>query len=353
LVLIQSRLGTLVALSGNAFPQAMVLATVRTVPDRGSPIGRQAGQADLDWVNVPTIDVLIPTRNRPTLAIRAVLSVVEQSVRARVVVVDDCSDEASYAQLARQVAELDEVSLLRSTERLGPALARQFALEHSSAEWVATLDSDDEWLPGKLEKQMERLEQTGADVALCWFAWVRPDGSVRVTRRPVGEGRVSPTLTNNIDTPLARRAVIERIGAYRGDASSPLHCDEHTDFMIRLLGSATVTVVPEVLVHCHDHDGARASDDVSRQVDSMRSIVTARRHLFTGFEDDLSELEARFAARLLASGAKRKGVAELSSAIRAASWPRRWSLAKQYAPFTAKSLLRRSGSSTVESATGA
>ncbi|MEI7548295.1 MAG: glycosyltransferase family 2 protein [Actinomycetota bacterium] len=287
-----------------------------------------------------TIDVIIPTRNRPMLTQRALRSVLDQShTDVTVHVVDDGSDAGSYAELREAIAALPRVNLIRNEMSLGPALARQVGFDAGVAEWVATLDSDDEWLPTKLTQQLALADATHADLVLCWFAWVREDGSTRVVRKPDGRGRVSPSLTNNIDIPLARRALVQGCGAFRGDDASPHHCDEHVDFMMRLLSQAEVAVVPEVLVHCHDHAGDRASDDIGANVESYQRLIDARAPLFADFPDDLATLHARLGARMLAAGQRREGLRQMRGAFTTATWPRRAHLVREFGPFTIKRMV--------------
>lgn len=287
------------------------------------------------------VDVLIPTRSRPGLTARAIRSALAQTgAEVTVYVADDASESAAFAELENGFHDEPRVVLLRSEEQLGPAGARQMAFEAGAAEWVATLDSDDEWLPEKLQAQLGKARESGADVVICWFAWIRPDGSERIVRRPTGEGRVSPGLTNNIDVPLARRALVDAVGGFVGDEWTPRFCDEHLDFMIRLLSAAQVATVSQVLVHCHDHLSARASDGVSVQVESLGQVVAHRGHLFEGFPDDLAGLHARYSARLLAARHRREGVRQLLTAFQLAGWKTRLNLLREFGPFTVKQLVR-------------
>lgn len=281
--------------------------------------------------------MLIPTRDRPELTARAVRSVLGQTHEdLHLFVVDDGSTPANGDRLAADLAGESRATLIRNVTAEGPALARQRALEAGDAAWVAILDSDDEWHPTKLARQIDRAATTGADVVLCWFQWVRPDGTARVVRRPAGEGRVSPGLTNNIDVPLASRALVEAVGGFRGDASTPLRCDEHLDFMVRLLAAANVSTVPEVLVSCHDHAEARASDRAAVSVDTLAAVLRSRAGLFVDHPDDLAGLRARYSARLLAVGRRRDGLRELGRALAEAGWPTRRSLLREFGPHALK-----------------
>ena len=102
----------------------------------------------------PSISVIIPNHNRANLLPRALDSVLSQSLAAdEIIVVDDGSTDDSCALLKKNYPG---VRLLRQ-KQLGVSRARNTGINMAKGEWLAFLDSDDEWLPEKLEKQATRL----------------------------------------------------------------------------------------------------------------------------------------------------------------------------------------------------
>src|SRR6185437_6540351 len=101
-----------------------------------------------------TISVIIPLYNRREEIGRAIASALRQS-RAphEVVVVDDASRDGS----ADAVAALGDtrIRLLRHEQNRGAAAARNTGIEAATGEWIALLDSDDEWEPEKLARQLD------------------------------------------------------------------------------------------------------------------------------------------------------------------------------------------------------
>jgi hypothetical protein len=101
----------------------------------------------------PLVSVVIPTRERPELVIRAVRSALSQTYRnLEIVVVVDGPDPATVAALE----ELREprVRIIALSENVGGSEARNIGAREARGEWIALLDDDDEWLPEKLTKQM-------------------------------------------------------------------------------------------------------------------------------------------------------------------------------------------------------
>ncbi len=97
------------------------------------------------------VSVIIPTYNRADMVPRAVESVLKQSRRpGEVIVVDDGSRDATMEALERFGADIIYVKKPNG----GVSSARNFGIARAKGDWIAFLDSDDEWMPGKLERQL-------------------------------------------------------------------------------------------------------------------------------------------------------------------------------------------------------
>lgn len=281
------------------------------------------------------VDVIIPTRNRAAQTVEAVRSVqLQTDDRWHIFLVDDASDDGSFDELERLAAHDDRVTLLRHETVGRAARARQTGFVAGAAEWVATLDSDDLWLPDKLEVQ---LAAAGThDVVLGWHSWVRPDGSVRVTRRPAGEGRVSPLLTSNVDVALMRRDLVRRVGGFAGPRVLDLVADENIDFFIRLLAVADVVVVQQVVALCRDHVGDRTSDAMTP--DSLAMIVEEHRGLLRD-DPEFASMLCRLGARYLAAGGRAAGWRNTWYGLRSARGRQRVAVAREFLPHALKASL--------------
>ena len=109
----------------------------------------------------PRVSVVIPTRNRPELVLRAVRSALSQTYKnLEVVVVVDGPDP----ETVKAVTDLGEfcVRVRHLTESVGGAEARNEGVRTAGGEWIAFLDDDDEWLPSKIERQLEAARASKA-----------------------------------------------------------------------------------------------------------------------------------------------------------------------------------------------
>ena len=108
----------------------------------------------------PLITVIIPSYNSVRFIREAIDSVLAQSgISLEILVVDDGSTDETQSVLQ---AYDDRVRVLTQV-RGGPYRARNLAAEQARGEWLAFLDADDAWLPGKLAAQLE-LAQGGVDL---------------------------------------------------------------------------------------------------------------------------------------------------------------------------------------------
>jgi glycosyltransferase involved in cell wall biosynthesis len=102
----------------------------------------------------PDVSVVIPTCNRPDLAVRAVRSALAQTHHnLEVVVVVDGPDEATTKALA-EVGDL-RLRVIELPVRGKAPNARNVGAQHARGRWVALLDDDDEWMPDKITAQLE------------------------------------------------------------------------------------------------------------------------------------------------------------------------------------------------------
>jgi len=111
--------------------------------------------------HAPLVSVVIPTYLRPELVLRALRSALEQTVREiEVIVVVDGRDAETTASLAS--IDDSRFSVVLPERHLGQTGAKNMAVGLAQAPWVAFLDDDDEWLPRKLEVQLETAKRSRA-----------------------------------------------------------------------------------------------------------------------------------------------------------------------------------------------
>jgi succinoglycan biosynthesis protein ExoU len=136
----------------------MNLTSIHTVTAR-PPARREAAEAGSDAVVSGTVDVIIAAWNRSDTIERAMLSVLAEPEVRHVIVVDDGSSDDTADRARRCGARDDRVIAERLPSNLGPAAARNLALEISTAPWVAILDGDDFFLPGRIRRLLAKADE--------------------------------------------------------------------------------------------------------------------------------------------------------------------------------------------------
>ena len=100
------------------------------------------------------VSVVIPTFKRPQLVLRAINSVLQQTHQELEVIVVANRLDLHTTQGVRSVPD-PRVRLLGTPVPLSAGAARNAGVDQAKGEWVAFLDDDDEWLPNKIERQLE------------------------------------------------------------------------------------------------------------------------------------------------------------------------------------------------------
>jgi glycosyltransferase involved in cell wall biosynthesis len=206
------------------------------------------------------VSVVIPTYNREEIIDRAIKSALRQTIdEVEVIVVDDGSDDNT----ASVVSAYDEVVFIQHETNKGGSAARNTGIEAATGEYIAFLDSDDSWLPTKLEQQVSMLERRDREwiAAYCDFHQTRSNVIIEWidnrARRPTGlEG--GEELIREIflrqfahggsSTLLVKQSAISRIGGF----DPTFQRFQDLEFLIRLLQVGKMGFVNKKLVYKHD-----------------------------------------------------------------------------------------------------
>ena len=107
----------------------------------------------------PLVSVIIPSYNTARFISECIESVLSQTYENwEMIIVDDCSYDSSLEIIGRYVKKDIRIKLIVQAKNSGVATARNKAIEASKGDYIALLDSDDIWLPSKLEKQISLME---------------------------------------------------------------------------------------------------------------------------------------------------------------------------------------------------
>ena len=107
-------------------------------------------------MHLPLVSVVIPTYNSSETILSCINSVFSQTYNnIEIIVVDDGSTDTTIKLLSDLIIGHEEKIKLVTQVNAGPSCARNNGISHAKGEYVAFLDSDDEWYPNKIEKQVQ------------------------------------------------------------------------------------------------------------------------------------------------------------------------------------------------------
>jgi glycosyltransferase involved in cell wall biosynthesis len=229
----------------------------------------------------PSVTAVIPAHNAEDTIARAVSSALAQTYPSlEIIVVDDCSSDRTAEIVEAFVGA--GVRLLRLPSQQGASRARNAGIEAATSELIAFLDSDDEWLPSKIAKQLALITGTEhfafVSCSSRFISAVGEDlGDLYRWRRPVAGPEVWKSLLarNTIATPsvLAWRRDLIELGGF----DPRFRICEDQDMWIRLALRGAVGYVDEFLVYVHDRPDSLSRRDVG--ISPRIAIEIVERHI--------------------------------------------------------------------------
>jgi glycosyltransferase involved in cell wall biosynthesis len=229
-----------------------------------------------------------------------------------IIVVDDGSDDGTAAMLARDYPEL--ACLVQ--ENRGVSAARNTGIRAARGDWIALLDSDDEWLPQKLERQLlalqeaRRSESAAPLLVHCDEIWIRKGRRVNPMDKHAKTGgwifeRCLPLCAISPSAVLMARELLADVGEFDEDLPA---CEDY-DLWLRICSRYPVLYVDEPLLNKYGGH----SDQLSRQHWGMdRFRVRALDKLLSAGGLDATQQEQATAmlhekCRILRLGAEKRG----------------------------------------------
>lgn len=204
------------------------------------------------------VSVIIPAFNAAATIERALDSVRAQAdVSVEVIIINDGSSDNTAEVVERAIRPGEPVQLIHMPKNSGVSAARNAGLRLARGKYVAFLDADDIWLPGKLRKQIDAIQRNPAiTLVSCNSQMTAPDGRAlkegHVNRPPVQGPDAWKTLLvyNFLPTPtvLSYTSLVQELGGF----DENLAVGEDLDLWIRLGTRGHIVALPEILINYYD-----------------------------------------------------------------------------------------------------
>jgi glycosyltransferase involved in cell wall biosynthesis len=280
------------------------------------------GVYSLDKPAAPYVSVIMPVYNRQHTVYRAIQSVLDQSYgNFELIIVNDASTDKTD-EIIRSFSD-SRIRYIVHDRTMGASAARNTGIRCSKGEWIAFHDSDDEWMPNKLEKQVALLESSwNTDAApIIYTGFYRFDRYGNREYIPSGkvttkEGFILGSLLQgnfvSTQTVLIKKEYLVKAGGF--DERLPRFQD--WELWLRLAPEYPFKLVDEPLVHVNFTEGS-ISADFTRIVEAFRLIYNKHQELLSKVNPyDASCFLASYGHNLCLSGHLDEGREILREAMR-------------------------------------
>ncbi|TAJ43693.1 glycosyltransferase family 2 protein [Methanofollis fontis] len=237
------------------------------------------------------VSVIIPTYNRGNRITNAIDSVLNQTYRnIELIIVDDGSTDNTEDIVSMYINKDERVKYIKHEYNKGGSSARNTGIKHSYGQYVCFLDSDDKWLPSKLECQLIHLGRKGSDYAAIYCEAVNNkkaltsvlfEFSRRKLPREGGFELIKSVFLNNVrhtgSTLLIHRDAILAMGGF--DETFKRHQDR--EFLITFLRDQKLAYLDQPLVILD-----KGERDLSPEV-----LIEVKQKFFKKFEREIDYFE--------------------------------------------------------------
>lgn len=208
------------------------------------------------------VSVIIPAYNAEATIGRALQSIAAQSLApAEVIVVDDGSKDASADAAERMRAAMGPIRLVVITQKnQGAGAARNRAIAEATQPYLAFLDADDEWLPAKLERSMQVMQDGDYLLVAHDYLDTTPDGDRHIDCRQRFEEGPDPYITLYLKGYIPSISVVTKRDTViaAGGFDESLRNAQDFDLWLKLLAEpgTRFTLFGEALARYHHVDGS-------------------------------------------------------------------------------------------------
>jgi glycosyltransferase involved in cell wall biosynthesis len=207
------------------------------------------------------VSIILPTYNSEKFIHRSIKSVLNQTYKNwELIIIDDASTDSTKEIIKNYEKEYKKIrSILLEENSGGPARPFNIGIRNSDSKFIAFLESDDEWVPEKLEKQLKILEKfTNVGLVSCFAFRILPDSTKKLYKTPysglLGKtkwmifwekwGIISPS------TVVIRRSIVERIGFF----DEKIKAGTDVDFYLRCIKEFDFYFIDEPLVNYYESE---------------------------------------------------------------------------------------------------
>jgi len=223
------------------------------------------------------VSIIIPTHNRASLLPRAINSVLTQTyTNFEIIIVDDGSNDNTQQVCQNFINENQNIKYIKNENSVGGAEARNIGMRQAKGEIIAFLDDDDEWLPQKLEKQIEIFKQN-PEVGIVGtnYYWIDVEKNetkkINLCQNQSFKTLLLENTLGSFSFNAIRKSLFEKHGGIRPDMKS----SQDWHFWLKLAPNTKIKISDDYLVKYYNYSGDsnRISSSTDRAIESRKKVL--------------------------------------------------------------------------------
>ena len=256
----------------------------------------------------PLVSIIIPTYNRADVIERALNSVISQTYKNfEVIIVDDGSKDNTEEVVNNFIKKLKnkfKIQYIRLPKNYGANFARNYGIKLSEGDLIAFLDSDDIWLPKKLELQVKKMSCSKRNYGAVYTSFWRvyPNGAKvlepNVNKYKKLEGNILKVLLGDglaiTSTLVVKRLVLEEVGMF----DESLRRFQEWDLLIRISKRFEIGFVNQPLVISYVRKDSISTSTLMDFENHILRLVNKHREEYMHNKGALSNVYTMLATKL-------------------------------------------------------
>jgi len=224
----------------------------------------------------PAVSIIIPTYNQANFIDKAINSALKQTYQDfEIIVIDDGSTDDTE-EIMKGFKDKRVKYIKKYKENRGISVARNTGIKMAKGKYIALLDSDDEWLPEKLDKQIQLLQNKSSEVGVvCSWSYNIDEKGNFISKRclPKRDGYIYEDLLStdpiSVPTVLIRKECFNRVGLF----DDLLNTQQDWDMWIRIAKYYRFALIKIPLVKYRIHPNQISNNPEAKVITAKRILV--------------------------------------------------------------------------------
>lgn len=239
------------------------------------------------------VSIIIPTYSRARYLDRAIKSLINQTYKnIEIIIVDDngrlTENQIETAKIVEKYKNIVNIKYIVHEKNMNGSVARNTGIRNSSGDFICFLDDDDEFLPKKIEKQVNLLKSLNGQWGGCYCGHIRIYESSKYYKYISGKcGKITKDiLCRNIDmcsgsTLMIRKSILNKIGLF----DETFKRFQDIEFVLKISEQYKIAVLEESLVKIYTHSGSNIEKNINEIIKNRMYFLEKFQYLICGFDE--------------------------------------------------------------------